>query len=141
MSLLPVIGRRLAAPLMKSIDQKAQMLKVRKPPDSGVICRQVRGTTTRSLEVRPGYGNVRPAAVRQFHKQSRLALALETADYGKRPPFKGMALPNDRCRSWKVLARGSLEMLPSMPLTISCCFARYLDTVMMRGCGFTSSGG
>ncbi|WP_284202066.1 hypothetical protein, partial [Mesorhizobium tianshanense] len=93
MSLLLVIGRRLAAPLKKSVGQKAQMQKVWKPPNAGVICRGGCGVTTRSPEIRPRDGNVGPTAVRQFHKQRWLAATLEAADYGQNPPFKGMSLP------------------------------------------------
>jgi hypothetical protein len=87
MSLLLVVGRRLAAPLKKSVGQKAQMQKVCKPPNAGVICRRGSGVITRSPEIRPRHGNVGPAAVRQFHKQQWHAAALEPADYGQSPPL------------------------------------------------------
>jgi hypothetical protein len=87
MSLLLVIGRRLAAPPKKSVDHKAQMQKVCKPPNAVLICRRGCGATTRSPEIRPRHANVGPAAVRQFHKQQWHAAALEPADYGQSQPF------------------------------------------------------
>ncbi|MER9560306.1 hypothetical protein [Mesorhizobium sp. M0323] len=113
MSLLLVVGRRLAAPLKESVGHKAQMQKVCKPPNAPMICWRGGGTTARCCEIRPRCGNVGAAAVGQFHKQRWHAAALKSADYCQSPPFKGMALASDRHTRWKVPVMGSLETVPS----------------------------
>jgi hypothetical protein len=113
MSLLLVAGRRLAAPLKKSVNHKAQMHKVCKPPNARITCRRGGGTTARWCEIRPRYGDVGPAAVRQFHQQQWLAAALKPADYCQSPPLESMAGAGDRYARWKILVMGSPAAFPS----------------------------
>jgi hypothetical protein len=114
MTLLLAVGRRLAAPFQESVRQHSQRQKIDEPARTGSACSQGGRGAIRGAEICPRHGNVRPAAVRQFHKQQRLATARKPAEHRQSPSLKRMTGGRDRYRRRKFLVMGSLTVFPSI---------------------------
>jgi hypothetical protein len=113
MTLLLAIGRRLAAPFHKSVRQHSQRQKIDEPASAGSAGSQGGCGAIRGAEIRPRHGNVRAAAVRQFHKQHQLPAACQPSEHRQSPSLKGMTRARNRHRCRKILVMGSLTTVPS----------------------------